>query len=108
MQALARWLQQRMVFLIGTTESEIKAAYLQRPQEEINVFDKWIKKNGGTLEYGLSNDSDLFCLEELEGPVDDDWEVGLPTAQPANQSQAQSQTTSELLDMLQQNDDIDE
>ena len=109
---MARWLQRRMVFLIGTTEEEIKQQ-LDRSQDEIEKFDEWIRDNGGTLEYGLSNKDGPIQLEDLEGAVVDDWEVGLPPKQKSpRQSSGQvpeeaNLRTVDLLRILDQNDDLE-
>ena len=107
LHALARWLQRRMVFLIGTTDKEIKDAYNNESEEKLARFDGWVRENGGTIEYGMSiNPNTPICLEELDGPIEDDWEVGCLPTTPLNDEEEAVRDFNTLLDTMQDNDDL--
>ena len=85
-----------MVFLVGTTEEEIKSEYLEKSEDEIEKFDGWIRRNGGTIEYGMAvTENTPVRLEDLEGPVEDDWAIGLDRPPRGNNDSDESDSDSE-------------
>ena len=90
-----------MVFMIGTTEEQIKAKHLNYSEQELDKFDGWVRKNGGTIECGLPiNDESPLCLEDLQGPVEENWEYGVTVLDTTNDDDDDDEDESPGVDDL--------
>ena len=77
LKPMARWLQRRMVFMLGHTPKSIDVGLELFDEKQEEWLQTWVKKNGGTVEFGQ------FTSDE-HGDIDDatkkevifDWEVG--------------------------------
>ena len=103
LRSIARWLQRRMVFMTGTTDEQIRESYATRGSDEVEVFDVWVKENGGTIQYGKPiNEVSKLGPQSEHGLLENDWDVGKETEEPDAEV---IDSWDGLLDMLQDSGD---
>ena len=80
MKSMARWIQRRMVFLLGISEEEIEES-VANDKEKATTGPSWVQKYGGTIEFGqpvglaVRDEDDVENNPEFEF----DWEVAMDT-----------------------------
>ena len=91
LRPMARWIQRRMVFMLGYDLETMRAEMDARTPEEEEKFKTWVRDNGGTIEFGqlvrhnkTANDESKDEEDEDEDEDEDgvkeyefDWDVGV-------------------------------
>ena len=86
---MARWIQRRMVFILGYDLETMRAEVNARTPAEEAKFKTWVKDNGGTIEFGQLNRSRTTDQANDDSKEEDDeddneikeyqfdWDVGV-------------------------------
>ena len=87
MKSMARWLQRRLVFMLGIPETEILEDNKANGQSDTgDKVDDWVLKNGGTIEFGQPIGVTVRNQDDVEHDAElvFDFTVGLNNGKEQN------------------------
>ena len=78
LKPVAKWLQRRLVFLMGHSIESIKEHLSSRTAEDKGKDRQWVKNSGGSIEFGqlIRSDSESSSDSDASTRVEDDWDIG--------------------------------